>query len=100
MSAITGSSTRSTPWIRTSPAKMLEACAASLLRIAAIPPRVTLVLGAPTIHVAAQDVLAGLVTAFQTVRAGKDSATPASAGRVIYKVDHIYFLMRSPEFKH
>ncbi len=42
-----------------------------------------MVLGAHNIPVAPPSVLPRLVTAFQTVRAGKTSATPAAAGRVI-----------------
>ena len=78
----------------------LEAYAASIRRLAALAPQVKVVLGAHNIPVAPPSVLPRLVTAFQTVRAGKASATPASGGRVIYKVDDISFLMRSPESKH
>ena len=78
----------------------LEAYAASIRRLAALAPQVKVVLGAHNIPVAPPSVLPRLVTAFQTVRAGKTSATPAAAGRVIYKVDDISFLMRSPESKH
>ena len=78
----------------------LEAYAASIRRLAALAPQVKVVLGAHNIPVAPPSVLPRLVTAFQTVRAGKASATPAAAGRGIYKVDDISFLMRSPESKH
>src|SRR6266704_1263768 len=78
----------------------LEAYAASIRRLAALAPQVQVVLGAHNIPVAPPSVLPRLVTAFQTIRAGKASATPAAAGRVIYKVDDISFLMRSPESKH
>src|SRR3989454_12659285 len=78
----------------------LEAYAASIRRLAALEPQVKVVLGAHNVPVAPSSVLPRLVTAFQTIRAGKTSATPASAGRVIYKVDDISFLMRSPESKH
>src|SRR6266702_4211817 len=78
----------------------LEAYAASIRRLAALAPQVKVVLGAHNIPVAPPSVLPRLVTAFQTVRAGKTSATPAAAGRVIYKVDDISFLMHSPESKH
>src|SRR5256886_979821 len=78
----------------------LEAYAASIRRLAALAPQVKVVLGAHNIPVAPPSVLPRLVTAFQTVRAGKTSATSAAAGRVIYKVDDISFLMRSPESKH
>jgi len=78
----------------------LEAYAASIRRLAALEPQVKVALGAHNIPVAPPSVLPRLVTAFQTIRAGKASATPASGGRVIYKVDDISFLMRSPESKH
>src|SRR6266705_2638287 len=61
----------------------LEAYAASIRRLAALEPQVKVVLGAHNIPVAPPSVLPRLVTAFQTVRAGKASATPAAAGRVI-----------------
>src|SRR5438046_2285441 len=78
----------------------LNAYAASIRRLAALAPQVKVVLGAHNIPVAPPSVLPRLVTAFHTVRAGKPSATSAAAGRVIYKVDDISFLMRSPESKH
>src|SRR5437868_10124008 len=78
----------------------LEAYAASIRRLAALAPQVKVVLGAHNIPVAPPSVLPRLVTAFQTIRAGTTYATPASAGRVIYKLDDISFLMRSPESKH
>src|SRR2546427_10057646 len=78
----------------------LDAYEASVKKLATLAPQLKLVLGAHNVPVANPDVLPKLVTAFQTVRAGKASATPAAAGRVIYKVDDISFLMRSPESKH
>ena len=77
----------------------LEAYNASIRRLAALAPQVKVVLGAHNIPVAPPSVLPRLATAFQTVRAGKAFATPAARGRVIYKVDDISFLMRSPESK-
>jgi hypothetical protein len=38
-------------------------------------------------------VLPRLVTAFETVRAGKVAPSPASSGKVIYRVDGFSFLM-------
>src|SRR6266536_5867248 len=61
----------------------LRAYAASIRRLAALAPQVKVVLGAHNIPVAPPSVLTRLVTAFDAVRAGKTSATPAAAGRVI-----------------
>jgi len=77
----------------------LDAYGASIRRLAALAPRVKAVLGAHNIPLAPPSVLPRLVIAFQTVRAGKTATTPASGGRVIYKVDDISFLMSSPESK-
>jgi glyoxylase-like metal-dependent hydrolase (beta-lactamase superfamily II) len=70
--------------------------AASIRRLAALAPQVKLVLGAHNIPVAPPSVLTRLVTAFDAVRAGKVRATPASGGKVLYKVDGFSFLMRAP----
>jgi glyoxylase-like metal-dependent hydrolase (beta-lactamase superfamily II) len=75
----------------------LEAYAASIQRLAALTPQIKMVLGAHNIPVATPSVLPRLVTAFESVRAGKIRPTPASAGQVTYKVNDISFLMRAPE---
>lgn len=75
----------------------LEAYAASIRRLAALAPQIRMVLGAHNVPVAPPSVLPRLVTAFDAVRGGKIPATPASPGRVIYKVDDISFLMRPIE---
>jgi len=72
----------------------LDAYAASIRRLAALAPQVKLVLGAHNIPVASPDVLERLVAAFDRVRAGKAASTPASDGKVLYKVDGFSFLMR------
>jgi len=36
------------------------------------------------------------VPAFEAVRAGKVSATPASPGKILYKADDFSFLMKAP----
>jgi hypothetical protein len=41
-------------------------------------------------------VLARLVVAFETVRAGKVAPEPAGKGKVTYKVGDISFLMGAP----
>jgi glyoxylase-like metal-dependent hydrolase (beta-lactamase superfamily II) len=77
----------------------LNAYRQSIVRLAELAPQIKLVLGAHNIPVAKPDVLPRLVTAFDAVRAGKVTPTPASSGKVIYKVDDITFLMRAPESK-
>lgn len=75
----------------------LEAYDVSIRRLAALAPRVKLVLGAHNIPVAPPSVLPHLVSTFEAVRAGKIPATPVSSGQVVYKVDDISFLMRGAE---
>jgi glyoxylase-like metal-dependent hydrolase (beta-lactamase superfamily II) len=77
----------------------LDAYAASIQHLAALAPHVKLVLGAHNIPVASPTVLPRLVTAFTAVRAGKVAPTPASSGKVLYKVDGFSFLMRTPNSK-
>jgi glyoxylase-like metal-dependent hydrolase (beta-lactamase superfamily II) len=74
----------------------LNAYAASIRRLAALAPKVKIVLGAHNIPVASPTVLARLVAAFDAVRAGKVAATTDSPGKVLYKVDDISFLLRAP----
>jgi glyoxylase-like metal-dependent hydrolase (beta-lactamase superfamily II) len=74
----------------------LDAYVASIRRLAALAPQIKVVLGAHNIPVAPASVLPRLVAAFDEVRAGKIKATPASPGKVLYKVDDISFLMRAP----
>jgi glyoxylase-like metal-dependent hydrolase (beta-lactamase superfamily II) len=68
----------------------------SVRRLAALAPQVKQVLGAHNVPVASPTVLAQLVAAFETARAGKVLATPAGEGKVTYKVGEISFLMRTP----
>jgi glyoxylase-like metal-dependent hydrolase (beta-lactamase superfamily II) len=79
------------------PETNLDAYASSIRRLAALAPRVKLVLGAHNIPVASPTLLARLVSAFDIVRAGKVSPIPESPGKVLYKVDDISFLMRAPD---
>lgn len=76
-----------------------DAYAASIQHLAALAPRVKLVLGSHNIPLASATVLPRLVKAFAAVRAGKVAPTPASAGRVLYQVDGFSFLMRAPDSK-
>ena len=78
----------------------LEAYDVSIRRLAALAPQTRMVLGAHNIPVAPPSVLSHLVTAFEAVRSGKIPATPASSGKVIYKVDDISFLMQATKSMH
>jgi len=71
----------------------LKAYSASIRRLAALAPRIKMVLGAHNIPVALPSVLPHLVTAFEAVHSGKIRAIPASPGKVTYNVDDISFLM-------
>ncbi len=73
----------------------LDAYAKSIRRLAALAPKVKLVLGAHNVPVASPDVLPRLVTAFDEVRAGKVKPEPESPGKVLYKVDGFAFLMKA-----
>lgn len=73
----------------------LDAYGASIKRLAALAPQIKIVLGAHNAPVASPSVIAQLVSAFEAVRAGKIAPAPASAGKVMYKVDDISFLMSS-----
>ena len=74
----------------------LDAYGRSIRRLAALAPKIKLVLGAHNVPVAEPKVLTQLVSAFDTVRAGKVAPTPDSPGKVRYKVGDIVFLMRTP----
>ncbi|HEV2400389.1 MAG TPA: MBL fold metallo-hydrolase [Candidatus Sulfotelmatobacter sp.] len=74
----------------------LDAYSRSIRRLAALAPKVKIVLGAHNLPVAKTTVLAELVGAFDSVRAGKVKPTPESPGKVLYKVGSISFLMRAP----
>ena len=74
----------------------LDAYAASIRRLAALAPQVTVVMGAHNVPVASPTILLRLVAAFDAVRAGKVQPLPDSPGKVLYKVGNISFLMRTP----
>lgn len=74
----------------------LDAYSRSIRRLAALEPKIKLVLGAHNIPVAEPKVLNELVSAFDEVRAGKVPPAPDSPGKVRYKVGEIVFLMRAP----
>ena len=73
----------------------LKAYSASIRRLAALAPRIKMVLGAHNIPVAPPSILPHLVTAFEAVHSGKIRAIPASPGKVTYNVDDISFLMNA-----
>jgi glyoxylase-like metal-dependent hydrolase (beta-lactamase superfamily II) len=71
----------------------LDAYVASVKRLAALAPRVKLVLGAHNIPVARPSVLPRLVEAIQAVRAGKGMAKPEADGKALHTIDGFSFLM-------
>jgi|SRR5882672_7060967 len=73
----------------------LDAYVASVKTLVALAPEVKIVLGAHNIPVADPSVLSELVTAIETVRAGKITAQPQPDGKVIYKSGKISFLMKA-----
>lgn len=77
------------------PETNLDAYAASIKHLAALAPQVKMVLGAHNAPLAPPSVLPRLVSAFEAVRSGKIAPSPASAGKVLYKVDDISFLLSS-----
>ena len=64
--------------------------------MAALAPRVKLVLGAHNVPVALPSVLPRLVVAFQQAREGKGDVKPEGEGRVLRTVDGFSFLLRAP----
>jgi glyoxylase-like metal-dependent hydrolase (beta-lactamase superfamily II) len=74
-----------------------DAYDASIRRLAALAPQIRTVLGQHNIPIAPPSVLPRLVTAFESVRAGKVPPSPGDPGQVIYKIDDFSFRMRAPE---
>jgi glyoxylase-like metal-dependent hydrolase (beta-lactamase superfamily II) len=73
----------------------LDAYVASVKRLAALAPQLKLVLGAHNIPVASPDVLAKLVAAIESVRAGKVPAQKSDGGKSLYAIDGITFLLKA-----
>jgi glyoxylase-like metal-dependent hydrolase (beta-lactamase superfamily II) len=73
----------------------LQAYDASIRRLAALAPQIKLVLGAHNIPVAQPEVLKGLVTAFEVVRAGKGETKLAGEGKIISSFGGFSFLLRA-----
>ena len=78
------------------PETNLDEYVASVKRLAALAPQLKLVLGAHNVPFAPPSVLPRVVTAIETVRAGKVPAEPQDAGKVIYRSDGISFLCLAP----
>ena len=73
----------------------LDAYVASAKRLAALAPNLKLVLGAHNIPEADPSVLPRLVTAFESVRAGKVPPQKSDGGKTLYAVDGISFLLKT-----
>jgi glyoxylase-like metal-dependent hydrolase (beta-lactamase superfamily II) len=83
-------------WLH-APETDLAAYDASIRKLAALAPRVKIVLGAHNAPVSPPSVLAELVTAFEAARSGKVPAVPASSGKVTYASGDFTFLLAAPK---
>jgi glyoxylase-like metal-dependent hydrolase (beta-lactamase superfamily II) len=72
-----------------------DAYDASVKRLAALAPDVKLVLGAHNVPVAEPSVLLRLVTAFESVRAGKVPPQKSDSGKTLYTTDGFSFLLKT-----
>ncbi len=81
-------------WLN-APETDLAAYGTSTKRLAELVPGLKMVLGAHNAPISPPSILPRLAAAFDAVRSGKISATPASPGKVQYKVDGLSFLMSS-----
>ncbi len=77
------------------PETNLDDYVASVKRLAALAPQLKLVLGAHNVPFAQPAVLATLVTAIETVRAGKVRSELQDDGKALYRSDGISFLMQA-----
>ena len=75
------------------PETNLDDYVASVKRLAALDPQLKLVLGQHNVPFAQPSVLPRLVTAIETVRAGKVAPEPQDAGKAIYRYDGFSFLL-------
>jgi glyoxylase-like metal-dependent hydrolase (beta-lactamase superfamily II) len=73
----------------------LDAYVASVKKLAALAPQLTLVLGAHYVPVAKPSVLPELAAAIESVRAGKVKPESVSGGKAKYQVGEITFLLRA-----
>lgn len=74
----------------------MDAYVASAKKLAALAPRVKLVLGAHNVPVAQPDVLPKLVDAIQAVRSGKGEVKAAGAGKAMHTFQDFKFLLAAP----
>jgi glyoxylase-like metal-dependent hydrolase (beta-lactamase superfamily II) len=72
-----------------------DAYVASVKRLAALVPELKLVLGAHNIPVAEPSVLPRLVTAFESVRAGKVPPQKTDGNKTLYATDGFSFLLKT-----
>jgi glyoxylase-like metal-dependent hydrolase (beta-lactamase superfamily II) len=72
----------------------LDGYAASVQRLAAVAPQLTVVLGAHNVPVASPQILPRLVAAFGDVRSGRVQPT-RGGGKTTYRVGEISFVMRA-----
>jgi len=83
-------------WLKR-PETDLDAYDRSMARVAALAPRLRLVLGSHNAPTAEPSVLAKVVADFRAVRAGRVKSKPAEDGNVTYDAgDGVSFLMRAP----
>ena len=75
------------------PETNLDDYLASVKRLVALAPQLKLVLGAHNVPFAPPAVLATVLTAIETVRAGKVRGEPQDDGKALYRSDGIAFLM-------
>ncbi len=75
------------------PETNLDDYVASIKRLAALAPQLTLVLGAHNVPFAQPSVLATVVTAIETVRSGKVRGELQDDGKALYRSNGISFLM-------
>ena len=73
----------------------LDAYGRSVQRLAALSPKLKMVLGAHNVPVSSPDVLPELAAAFAKVRAGKATVSQDSPGNSVYKADGFAFLMKA-----
>jgi len=75
------------------PETNLDDYVASVKHLAALAPQLELVLGEHNVPFAQPEVLTSLVTAIETVRAGKVRGEPRDDGKALYRSNGISFLM-------
>jgi glyoxylase-like metal-dependent hydrolase (beta-lactamase superfamily II) len=75
------------------PETNLDEYVASVERLAALAPQLTLVLGAHNVPFAQPSVLATVVTAIETIRSGRVRGELQSDGKALYRSNGISFLM-------